>query len=421
MSLGALRKSLSATAGALTLVAAVAACSSGSTPSETSTAETPAPMLTPLIGATVAEPVPVPATDGRTHLAYELTLTNTLPGNVTVNSLTARSGDRNLATLTGDNLKYWTRAMGSSGTPTNVIGPGQTVTVWMDVVAVGGTAVDGNTAAGDGEGEFPTGITHSVDLAVAKPIPGLIPATLTQPVAPVPVSTRQPVSITPPLDGPNWLNGDSCCDMTAHRMAVNPINGKLWAAERFAIDYVQLQNDFRLFTGDATKLESYRYFGAPIHAVGDGTVVAVVDDLPEQVPGKNPTGLPLDQYGGNHVVQDIGDGNYAFYAHLKPGSITVKPGDELTSGQAIAELGNSGNTDAPHLHFHVMDGQDPLMANGLPFVIKSFGLEQRMASRDGLDTLFTGKPAALQSGFAAREETEVSPLVLDIMNYSVGQ
>ena len=109
-----------------------------------------------------------------------------------------------------------------------------------------------------------------------------------------------------------------------------------------------------MFTGDTNKLESYPYFGADIHAVADGPVVGVLDGLPEQIPGKTPTGLPLEQYGGNHIVQDIGDGNYAFYAHLKTGSVKVKVGDQLTTGQVIAALGNTGNSDAPHLHFHVM-------------------------------------------------------------------
>ena len=66
-----------------------------------------------------------------------------------------------------------------------------------------------------------------------------------------------------------------------------------------------------MFTGDKAKPESYPFFGADIHAVADGPVVAVLDGLPEQIPGETPTGLPLDQYGGNHIVQDIGDGNYA--------------------------------------------------------------------------------------------------------------
>lgn len=393
----------------LTAVATIAACSSSSTTSkDETTASNPPPMATPLIGSALASPIPVPATDGRTHLAYELTLTNTLGGNATLNSLSAQAGDRNLLTLSGDNLKYWTRTLGNSAVPTNVIGPGQTAIVWLDVVL-------------DNGAQPPTDITHSVDLNVSQPIPGLIPSKLTQTVAPVQVSTHKPVSISPPLDGANWLDGNSCCDMTAHRTAVNPINANLWVSERFAIDYIQLTNDFRLFSGDPTKLESYAYFNAPIHAVSDGKVVAIVDNLPEQVPSKTPSGLPLDQYGGNHIVQDIGDGNYAFYAHLKPGSLTVKVGDDLKSGQSIAALGNSGNTDAPHLHFHVMDGPDPLAANGLPFVIKSFKLTGRVASQTALDKLFTGQPSPMQPGFAARDESEVSPLVLDLMNYTVGQ
>ena len=61
-------------------------------------------------------------------------------------------------------------------------------------------------------------------------------------------------------------------------------------------------------------------------------MVAVVDGLPEQVPGQIPTGLPLEQYAGNHIVQDLGDGNYALYAHLKTGTVKVRPGDRLTAG-----------------------------------------------------------------------------------------
>ena len=65
--------------------------------------------------------------------------------------------------------------------------------------------------------------------------------------------------------------------------------------------------------------------------------------------------LTLKDAGGNHVIVDIGGGRYAFYAYLKPGSVEVKEGDHVGSGQVLARLGNSGNTTFPHLHFHVMD------------------------------------------------------------------
>ena len=119
-----------------------------------------------------------------------------------------------------------------------------------------------------------------------------------------------------------------------------------------------------------------------------------------------------------NLVRERKNGNYAFYAHLKPDSLKVKPGDQLKAGQVIAALGNSGNSDAPHLHFHVMDGPDPLASNGLPFVFKSFRLTSRLASQDSLQPLLDGKPAALQPGFAASDQSEVSPLVLDVMTYA---
>lgn len=148
----------------------------------------------------------------------------------------------------------------------------------------------------------------------------------------------------------------------------------------------------------------------------------MLDGLPEQVAGRSPTGLPLEQYGGNHVVQDISGGGpekrYAFYAHLKTGSVRVEPGDELTEGQVLGALGNTGNTSAPHLHFHVMSAPDPLRANGLPFVFENFTLDGKMASMDAIDPLLTGRAVPVPKDPPARNETDVSPLVLDVMTYA---
>lgn len=391
---------------ALCAALALAGCSSAQTPqSETATSTIPPAVPTPVIGSVLAAPIPVPATDGRTHLAYELMLTNPLSGNVTLDAVSVMDGDRRMLTLSGDSLKYWTRALGNPTAPANVLGPGQSATVWLDVVA-------------DDPSQVPTELTHALSITVAKPMPPLIPPKMTETIAPVTVQTRKPISISPPLTGEKWLDVNSCCDMTPHRMALNPINGQLWGAERFAIDYLQLGPDGRIFHGDKAKVESYPFFGADIHAVGDGPVVAVLDGQPEQTPGVTPKGLALNQYAGNHIVQDLGDGNYALYAHLQPQSLKVKPGDQLSTGQVVAALGNSGNSDAPHLHFHLMDGPDPLAANGLPFVFDSFRLDSRLVSAEAGDALLEGKPAALQPGFAARDQSEVSPLLFDVMSYA---
>ena len=359
-------------------------------------------VLTPVVGRVLAAPIPVPATDGKIHLAYELVLTNTTPQDVTLTGVDVRAGDRTLLSLPGERLTYWTRLAGNP-VPTTTLGPAQTGYVWLDVAV-------------DPDETVPAELSHTVAISVTDPSPPLIPASLTENIAPVTVQTRQPISIAPPLNGPNWLDGDSCCDMSAHRTALNPIDGEIWAAERFAIDYVQLGPDGRLFAGDEAQLDSYPYVGSDVVAVGEGPVVSVVDGLPEQVPGTAPTDLPLEEYGGNHVVQDLGGGNYAFYAHLQTGSVQVEPGDHLSTGQVLGALGNSGNSDAPHLHFHVMSTPDPLRSNGLPFVFTDFRLDSR--STGDLDALLGGKPAELEPGFAPRDESGTSPLVYDVMTYA---
>lgn len=394
-------------AAALLLAAALTSCTTAPQSVESSTPATTSvgaePIVTPVLVDVVAEPVPVPATDGKVHLAYELLLTNTSPEPVTVDSIAVLGPAGPLLQLSGAGLAYWTRTMGTR-ISSNDLAPGQRSIVWLDVKL-------------DAGGAAPQQLSHRVVVKVPKPMPPLVPPVVTENVAPVTVSDHKPVVLDPPLRGSGWLDANGCCDMTPHRMALNPIDGKLWAAERFAIDYEQLRADGQLFSGDRAKTDSYLYFGSDVHAVADGPVVAVLDGLPEQVPGVDPTGLTLAQYGGNHVVQDIGNGNFAFYAHLKTGSVKVKPGDRLTTGQVLGNVGNTGNSSAPHLHFHVMSAPDPLRADGLPFVFRSFRLTDRLANMAAVDALEAGGPARPEPGFTARAENNVSPLNLDVMTY----
>ncbi|MDQ2699540.1 MAG: M23 family metallopeptidase, partial [Actinomycetota bacterium] len=262
-------------------------------------------------------------------------------------------------------------------------------------------------------------LTHSVSFSVPQAVEPIFGQQFTEfPLATVAVNQQEPIVIGPPLEGPGWLDGSSCCVVTPHRGAINPINGQLHAPERFAIDYVQLDDTGRFFTGPVDELSSYHFFGANILAVGDGPIVSMRWDLPEQVPGANPSGLALEEYGGNHIVQDLGDGHYAFYAHLQPGNpLGVEVGQQLERGEVIALLGNTGNTDSPHLHFHIMDSPLPLASNGLPFRIDEFEYEGRVVSEADLLAAFgTGGPLPLDTGEAGPRKAQ-SPLFLDVMGY----
>jgi murein DD-endopeptidase MepM/ murein hydrolase activator NlpD len=111
----------------------------------------------------------------------------------------------------------------------------------------------------------------------------------------------------------------------------------------------------------------------------------VIDGLPEQEPGEFPQGISPEEADGNSVILDLGGGNYALYAHFQPGSIRVQVGDRVRRGDVLALVGNSGNTVAPHLHFHVMSGPLSLASNGLPYVVDSFTVTGRTAGTEAFD------------------------------------
>jgi murein DD-endopeptidase MepM/ murein hydrolase activator NlpD len=69
---------------------------------------------------------------------------------------------------------------------------------------------------------------------------------------------------------------------------------------------------------------------------------------------------------GNHVVLDLGGGVNAALAHLRRGSVLVRPGDRVAADQPLAACGNSGDSTEPHLHFRLMDHPSVLLAAGLP-------------------------------------------------------
>ena len=313
----------------------------------------------------ISMPNPVAGSDGRTHLAYELVASNASKLFLTLDrvELVDPAGSV-VASLSGPALAAMATLYSGEGT---TIAPGGTAVIFLHAAFAG--ALPASVTAR-------VTLTRQIAGADGKPAPfpkiEPVPATITFSGATA-VPGKPAVVIAPPLRGANWVAVNGCCDAkTSHRGAVMAVNGTLRVPERFAIDWVQLDARHRLYTGKIDQLASYAYFGAPVHAVADGTVVNLYTSAVEQVPGADAKGITTENIGGNMLVIDIGGGNFAFFAHLQPGSLRVKLGDKVRTGDVIALLGNTGNTDAPHLHFHVMDGPSPLDANGLPYVFTRF-------------------------------------------------
>jgi murein DD-endopeptidase len=116
--------------------------------------------------------------------------------------------------------------------------------------------------------------------------------------------------------------------------------------------------------------------------------------------GKPRMPITLDNAAGNYVSLDLGNGRFAFYEHLREGSVRVKVGDRVTHGQAIAQLGSSGSVSSgPHLHFHVSNANSPLGAEGVPFVLRKFVLRAAFPSISAFAKGDTATPPA--TGLAA--------------------
>lgn len=94
--------------------------------------------------------------------------------------------------------------------------------------------------------------------------------------------------------------------------------------------------------------------GVNVLAARDGTVLRVRDGEDDHFP------LSEDQLSkikadkkecGNAVLIDHGDGWQAMYCHMKRGSIIVTPNQTIKAGDKIGQVGASGMTEYPHLHF----------------------------------------------------------------------
>jgi murein DD-endopeptidase MepM/ murein hydrolase activator NlpD len=140
----------------------------------------------------------------------------------------------------------------------------------------------------------------------------------------------------------------------------------------------------KLAKGDKSKNENWYGFGTKLIAVADGVVSYVFDGVSENVPyvGPKRETLTRKNFAGNVVILDIGNGIYAVYAHIKKDSIRVKVGDKVEKGQILAELGNTGNSGGPHLHFHVVDKNAILAAEGVPYVFESFEILRKLEGDD---------------------------------------
>jgi hypothetical protein len=309
--------------------------------------------------------------------------------------------DTTLATLDTNKIGGRLSLGGQRGSESSALEPFQFGVVFMHVTL-------------EGTGAVPATLAHIVDASFEQPA-----AALTMRLAETPVIATAPPVLGAPLRGRGYVAADGCCDSIRHVRALLALNGSFHLSQRFAVDWERIDDEGRLLRGDPRDNRSYHIFGDPVLAVADATVVALRNDLPEQPPGKLPDGLPIDEADGNFVVLDIGGGAYALYAHMQPGSVRVRAGDRVRRGDRIGSVGNSGNTQAPHLHFQMMDGPSGFISNGIPYVFDTFVVtavdEAGTADFDRAEA--TGSPLTLTPRKPPARSEKSLPLDLSVVGW----
>jgi hypothetical protein len=358
--------------------------------------------ITPLLLAVHDAPVPFIGSDGYTHLVYELWMTNYSSSDATVQKVEVLDGNNVLATLDAKTIAGRLQPAGTRE-PVGTMAKSTQALLFLHIRMPKGATV-------------PAQISHRVTGHFSAAPPGH--QEIIEMGGQTKIDRRSVIHIGAPLRGENYISADACCDASRHTRASLPVDGRAWIAQRFAVDWEQLNAGNHIYSGPSETLGSYTIFGKQVFAVADATVESVVDGQPEQIPGHYPTNIPISAADGNSVVLKLGEHAYGLYAHMQPGSIRVRKGDQVKRGQVIGLVGNTGNSVAPHLHFHVMDGPSPLASNGLPYEIDSFTITAKSPGTSAFDEAEgKGVPLAVTRMTSAQSVKDVLPLDQLIINF----
>jgi murein DD-endopeptidase len=295
------------------------------------------------------KPSPV-VIDGKLVLYYELYFNNTSGDSIIFTEIMTNDKEAILARYDGYDLaeRFVNRSKKKQPRPT--LAPGDSAIMYLEVLYK----------------RTPPALDHTITFETTREGSQTIAGPRVE------CSIDQIQVLGPPVGRGNWVAIYDPTWLRGHRRVVFNVDGKQNIPGRFAIDFMLLDDGGKYFKGDEDLVSNWYGYDADVLAVADGTVSSVKNDFPESTKLSAHPSYPAEKATGNYVSIDIGNGKFAFYEHLKPGSIGVKPGQKIKKGEVIASLGFTGQSTGPHLHFHLANTDAPLGAEGIPFVFERF-------------------------------------------------
>ncbi len=336
-------------------------------------------------------PTPV-AVEGNEQLVYEIHLTNFSSERLQLRSIQVLDEDDNvpLATFAGASLASRAHLIGSavadSTTGPVSVPPGQRLVFYVEIICRSSR-------------QLPRAIVHHIEYSIPNDS-----ATFDITGGPATVGHTAPITLGPPVGDGDWVAVHHPDWPRGHRRVFYALGGRARVPARFAIDFVKVDDHGKTASADRDVVSNSVGYGSPVLAVADAKVVAVRQDASESSRVSGNPKRSLEDAAGNYIVLSLGDHRFAFYEHLKPGSIRVNVGADVRRGQVIAALGFTGESTAPHLHFHVADGSTPLGAEGIPFTFHRFVL---LGHYSRIDDLGSTRWEPLDSGLPATRLDEM--------------
>ncbi|HET9439052.1 MAG TPA: M23 family metallopeptidase, partial [Longimicrobiales bacterium] len=321
---------------------------------------------------------------GQTQLVHELHVTNQLKTRATIEHLEVRDGSGAVVARYGSAELV---ALTSGKTPDAravSLEPGLRVVIyfWIPLAA-----------------RAPDTITHRLVATAGTD-------TMVVDVGVTAVARRASPALGPPLRGGPWVAVYAPALERGHRRVLFEHEGAAATIPaRFAIDWIRIDSAGRLAAGDPQLVRSYYSYDAEVLAVAGARVAATRNAVAERSRLVHVAHGPV-LASGNYVTLDLGDGHFVSYEHLKPGSVLVKPGEQVKRGQVIARVGFSGDGSHPHLHMHISNGATPMIGEGLPWTLATY---QLLGGYAGLSAVFAGRRWTEQQGAYERRHELPAP------------
>jgi len=211
----------------------------------------------------------------------------------------------------------------------------------------------------------------------------------------VPVAVHNsPITYESPVNG-RWMMTSLPSIQSHHRL--NP-------PTEFAVDFFKTNGAGEIHDGDKLDAENFFGYGADVLAAADGEVVFVIADVVQARSNffaktgesEEEAGARIGQYNMRRYAADFaraaagniisikhevgGVTEYSSYGHLKSGGVKVEAGDIVKRGQVIAEVGDTGDSAAVHLHFQINTGANAVMSRSVPVMFSDL-----QPTLDGVD------------------------------------